>query len=141
MAVFGPSLYGFVVGMSILEDREQGVLTAYRVSPLSSRGYLLYRGGMAYASSLAATLPAMAVSGSTPIPPVVMIGVAGVGVFAGPVVALAVGTLASNTIEVLALSKLINLAILGPAVVVAVVRSRSSSPQEYYPPIGLSRLS
>ena len=121
MAVFGPSLYGFVVGMFVLEDREQGVLTAYRVSPLSSRGYLLYRGGTAYALSLAATLPALAVMGLTPIPPVVLIGVTGVGAFGGPVVALAFGTLASNTIEGLGLSKLINLAILGPAVVVAVV--------------------
>ena len=121
MAVFGPSIYGFVVGMFVLGDREQGVLAAYRTTPLSARGYVLYRGGTAYALSLAATLPAVALIGLVPTPPAVLVGAAGVGALGGPVVALAFGTLASNTIEGLAVSKLVNLVILGPAVAVAVV--------------------
>lgn len=43
MVALGPSIYGFVIGKFILEDREQGVLVAFRTSPLSGRGYLLYR--------------------------------------------------------------------------------------------------
>ena len=34
MVSFGPAIYGFVVGMFVLKTAEQGVLTAYRVSPL-----------------------------------------------------------------------------------------------------------
>ena len=121
LVLFGPAIYGFVVGMFVLEDREQGVLTAYRVSPLSGRGYLLYRGISAYALSLAATLPALAVVGLVPIPPAVLVGSVAVGALGGPIIALVFGTVASNTIEGIALSKLINLVVLGPAVVVAVV--------------------
>lgn len=40
MTVFGPALYGFVVGIFVLDDREQGMIVAYRTSPLSDRGYL-----------------------------------------------------------------------------------------------------
>lgn len=121
MVVFGPTIYGFVVGMFVLEDREQGMLAAYRTSPLSARGYLLYRGVTAYALSLTATLPAIAVIGLVPISPMVLIGTAVVGALGGPVIALGFGTLASNTIEGIALSKLVNLVILGPALVIAVV--------------------
>lgn len=121
LALFGPAIYGFVVGMFLLEDREQGVLTAYRVSPLSPRRYLLYRGISAYALSLVATLPALVVVGLVSIPPAVLVGTVAVGALGGPTIALVFGTLASNTIEGIALSKLINLVVLAPVVVVAVV--------------------
>lgn len=121
LAAFGPSIYGFVVGMFVLEDRELGMLAAYRTSPLAARGYLLYRGGTAYALSLAATLPALAVVDLVAVPPAVLIGTAGVAALGGPAIALGFATLASNTIEGIAISKLINLVVLGPAVVVAVV--------------------
>lgn len=121
LAVFGPAIYGFVVGMFVLEDREQGVLTAYRASPLSAHGYLLYRGATAYVVSFAATLPALAVVGFASVPPIVLLGTVAVASLGGPVIALAFGTLASNTIEGIALSKLLNVVVLGPVVVIAVV--------------------
>ncbi len=121
LVAFGPSIYGFVVGMFVLEDREQGVLVAFRTSPLSGRGYLLYRGSTVYVLSVVATLPALAAVGVVEIPPVVLVGGVVVGALGGPLVSLGFGTLASNTIEGIALSKLVNLVVLGPAIVVAVV--------------------
>lgn len=121
LVLFGPAIYGFVVGMFVLEDREQGVLTAYRVSPISPRGYLLYRGVSAYVLSVIATLPALAVVGLVSIPSGVLLGAVAVGAMGGPTIALVFGTLASNTIEGIALSKLINLVVLAPVVAVAVI--------------------
>ena len=121
MVTFGPSIYGFVVGMFILEDREQGVLTAYRTSPLSVRGYLLYRGITAYVLSVLATLPALAIIGLVEVPLAVLVGSVMVGALGGPVIAFVFATLASNSIEGIAFSKLVNLIVLGPAVVVALV--------------------
>ncbi len=121
MAVFGPAIYGFVAGMFVLEDREQGVLAAYRTSPLSARGYLLYRAGTAYALSLGATLPALVVVGLVPAPPLVVLGVAAVAALGGPVLAFTFGSLASNTIEGIAISKLLNPVLLGPALIIALV--------------------
>ena len=127
MVAFGPAIYGFIVGMFVLEDREQGVLTAYRVSPLSARGYLLYRGISAYVLCLVAILPALAAIGLVRVSPVVLFGAAAVGALGGPTIALVFGTVASNTIEGIALSKLTNLAILGPAVGIVVL----AEPLEY----------
>ena len=121
MVVFGPSIYGFVIGMFILEDREQGVLTAYRTSPLSVHGYLLYRGTTAYVLSVLATLPALAVIGLVEVPLAVLGGSVMVGALGGPIIAFVFATLASNSIEGIALSKLVNLIVLGPAVAVALV--------------------
>lgn len=121
LVLFGPAIYGFVVGMFALEDREQGVLAAYRVSPLSGRGYLLYRGVSAYALSLAATLPALAAVGLVQIPPAVLVGSVAVGALGGPTIAMVFGSLASDSIEGIALSKLVNLVILGPVLAVAVI--------------------
>lgn len=121
MTIFGAAIYGFIVGMFVLEDREQGVLTAYRVSPLSPGGYLVYRGITAFVLALVATLPAVAVVGIVTIPVPVLVGASAVGALGGPVLALAFGTLANNTIEGIALSKLVNLVVLGPALGIAVV--------------------
>lgn len=121
MTVFGPQIYGFIVGMFILEDRELGVLTAYRTSPLSGRRYLLYRGLTAYVSSLVATLPALVVIDLTSVPPAVIVGTAVVGALGGPLIAFVLATTSANTIEGLALSKLLNLVVIGPALVIAVV--------------------
>lgn len=118
---FGPSIYGFVVGMFVLEDREQGVLAAYRTSPLSVHGYLLYRGTTAYVLSVLATLPTLAVIGLVEVPLAVLVGSVMVGALGGPVIAFVFATLASNSIEGVALSKLVNLIVLGPAVVIALV--------------------
>ena len=121
LVAFGPSIYGFVVGMFVLEDREQGVLAAYRTSPLSVRGYLLYRGATAYVLSVLATLPALVVIGLVEVPLAVLVGSAMVGALGGPIIAFVFATLASNSIEGIALSKLVNLIVLGPTVVVALV--------------------
>lgn len=121
MSVFGPGVFGFVVGMLLLEDRDQGVLTAYRTTPLSLRGYLLYRGSTAALFALGATLPALLVVGLASPPASAVLLSAVLGALGGPVVALALGLLASNEIEGIALSKFLNLAILGPALVVALV--------------------
>ncbi len=51
----------------------------------------------------------------------VLVGSVLVGALGGPTLAFAFGTLASNSIEGLALGKLVNLVVLGPAVVVAAV--------------------
>lgn len=121
MVALGPSIYGFVVGMFILEDREQGVLAAYRTSPLSAQGYLFYRGTTAYVLSVVATLPALAIIGLVEVPFTVLVGSVMVGAFGGSIVAFVYATLASNSIEGIALSKLLNLIVLGPAVVIALV--------------------
>lgn len=127
LAVVGPTIYGFVVGMVVLEDRERGVLAAYRTSPLSDRGYLLYRATTAFVLTFLATVPALAVGGIHPVSPAVLLASAFVGALGGPVLVFTFATLASNTIEGVALSKIVNVAMFTPAVVIAV----AAGPAQY----------
>lgn len=121
MTVFGPGIFGFVVGMFFLEDRDRGILSVYRTSPISLRGYLLYRGSTAFLFAFASVLPAIVVVDLVRAPLSVVLLSAVLGGLGGPVVALALGLVASNTIQGVALSKFLNLFLLGPALLVAVV--------------------
>lgn len=121
MTVFGPGIFGFVVGVFILEDRDQGVLTVYRTTPISLRGYLQYRGSTAVLFALVSTLPALVVVDLAHPPLVVVLLSAVLGALGGPIIALLLGLVASNAIEGIALSKLLNLYLLGPAILIALV--------------------
>ena len=119
--VFGPGIYGFIVGMFVLEDREWGIIDAFRVSPLTTRGYLLYRSLTVYIFGFAVTLPAMVVVDLVEAPLPVIVGSVAIGALSGPLIALGLGIIASNTIEGLALSKFANIVILGPAILIALI--------------------
>ncbi|MFB6141222.1 MAG: ABC transporter [Halosimplex sp.] len=121
MAVFGPGIFGFIVGMLVLEDRDTDVLAAYRTSPLSLNGYLLYRGGTASLFSVLSTLPALLVVGLVRPSIPTLVGSAILGALSGSVIGLVLGLTASNSIEGIALSKFMNVALLGPALVIATV--------------------
>lgn len=121
MIVFGPGLFGFIVGMLILEDRDQRILTVYRTAPISLRGYMLYRGSTAFLFALVSILPALVIVDlSHPSLSVVLLS-ATLGALGGPVIALALGLVASNAIEGIALSKLLNVFLIGPAILIALI--------------------
>ena len=121
MAVFGPGIFGFVVGMLVLEDRDTDVLTAYRTSPLSLRGYLAYRGSTAFLFAALSTLPSLLVVGLVGPSVPVLLETSVLAGLSGAVVGLVLGTVASDSIEGVALSKFLNLLLLGPALTVALV--------------------
>ncbi|MFH5843325.1 ABC transporter [Haladaptatus sp. CMAA 1909] len=121
IAVFGPAIYGFIVGMFVLEDRDEGVLDAYKTSPLSARGYFVYRCVTAYCFSFGTTLPAVALIGLVPASPSVIVGTTAVSSLGAPAFAFALGALASNSIEGIAISKFGNIVFIGPAFVIALV--------------------
>lgn len=114
LLLFAPFIYGFVVGIFLLEDRECGVLTALRQTPLSADGYLTYRTGTVYALSVLGTVPALLLFGHVPIPGPLLIGCAVVAALAGPVTSLLFASYAANTIEGLALNKLLGIPLLVP---------------------------
>lgn len=51
-----PILFGTVIGFLLLDQREDGTLTALRVTPLSETGYLMYRMALPLVLSVVATL-------------------------------------------------------------------------------------
>jgi fluoroquinolone transport system permease protein len=121
LCLFGPSIIGFAVGFLVLEDREQGTVTALRVTPLGGRGYLTYRLGVTAVLSSAAAAAVVLLSGLVTLTPPALVGIAVVAGLYGPVTALLLSGLAENTIEGIAVSKFLGFLVMVPVGVIAVV--------------------
>ena len=112
---------GFAAGFFMLEDREQGVLKALRVTPLTGRGYLAYRGvvflGLAFGSTL--VMVPLVDLGTLPLVPYVAI--AAVATLHTAITGLLMASLAANTVEGVGVSKLLGFLIIGPVAAIALV--------------------
>ena len=110
-----PLLFGVLVGLLVLDERDDNTLTALRVTPISMRGYALYRGTGAVLLSFVYVLLALLLSGF--VSPSLAFAVVAVALLAGlmaAVFALTVATFASNKVEGLALTKGLSVFMLGP---------------------------
>ncbi|WP_254545365.1 fluoroquinolone export ABC transporter permease subunit [Halomarina pelagica] len=114
LVLFPPYVYGVVVGFLMLEDREQGTLAALRTTPLTAAGYLRYRGASAYFVSAALVGPTAALFGLFAVPLRVLIPVALVAALAGPAIAFLFAGLARDSIEGVAINKLLGLVVVLP---------------------------
>jgi fluoroquinolone transport system permease protein len=119
--LFGPAIVGFAVGFFVLEDREQGTLTALRLTPLTARGYLGYRGVATLGLSFLAALVLVPLSGLVTLPLGSLVAVAAVAALYGPLTALVLGTFAANSVEGVAVSKFFGLSVIVPTAAVAAV--------------------
>ncbi len=101
-----PFLSGLLAGLVLLDERDEGVLQALRVTPLSLRGYALARVGATAAISLLTLAITVPLSGSLPAAgllrttPILVVA----ALFA-PVPALLLATYATNKVEGLAVMK------------------------------------
>lgn len=118
LVAFPPYVYGFVVGFLVLEDREQGTLSALLTSPLARDGYLRYRGLTAYALSATGVVISVALFDPAALTPLALGGVALVSALGGPAIAFLFASLASDSIEGVAINKLLGLAVVVPALAV-----------------------
>lgn len=110
-----PLVFGLLVGLLILDERDDDTLTALRVTPISMRGYALYRGGSAVLLSIFYVLVSLPLTGIMPemlLPALLPIAVLS-GLMA-PACALTLATFAGNKVEGLALMKALGILLLGP---------------------------
>ncbi|MCU4800553.1 ABC transporter permease [Halobacteria archaeon HArc-gm2] len=119
--LFGPAILGFAVGFFVLEDREQGTLTALRLTPLTARGYLAYRLGVTLVLGFLAALVMAPLSALATVPPLALAGIAAVAALFGAITALVLASLAANSVEGIAVSKFFGLIVMAPVAAVAVV--------------------
>ncbi len=112
-----PMGFGGLVGFMVLDERDDGTLTALRVTPISWSGYASYRISVAVLLSFAYTLGCVSLTGLMPVAllPNLVPAALLTGLFS-PVIALLLVTLANNKVEGLALSKAFGIFILGPLV-------------------------
>ena len=110
-----PLVVGMLTGFLVLDERDDGTLTALRVTPLSLEGYARYRIMAAVLLSAAFILISIPLSGLRPQP--ALAALAPVALLAGlfaPIIALLLATFAGNKVEGMALSKGFALLLLGP---------------------------
>jgi fluoroquinolone transport system permease protein len=115
-AATGGVMTGVIVGMLLLENREQDTISALMVSPLSLARLLVIEAGVAFVGAALVTLfQALVVGVGLPsLGPLVALSLAG-ALFA-PLIMLAIATFATNKLEAFAILKLLSLLALGPAV-------------------------
>ncbi|WP_336363434.1 hypothetical protein [Halalkalicoccus salilacus] len=130
LVAFPPYIYGFVVGFLVLEDREQGTLSALVTSPLARAGYLRYRGLTAYVLSAVGVVLSVVLFDPAAVAPLALAGVAMVAALGGLAIALLFASLASDSIEGVAINKLLGLAVVLRRLPSSCFRSRSSTSPE-----------
>lgn len=106
--VQAPALIGMIVGLLLLDERDDGVLDALRVTPVPLRAYLTYRAAGPMALGFVLTLIGYPLAGLTPLPILQVAALALVGCLMAPQLALFLATFAENKVAGLALVKLIN---------------------------------
>ena len=110
-----PMMFGVVIGLMMLDERDADTLTALRVTPFPLTHYALYRMALAAAMGTAFVLVAPALTGVMPLaawPATVPLALCA-GLM-GAASALALATFAGNKVEGIALMKGIGLFMVGP---------------------------
>ena len=119
LILLAPLMYGMVTGFLLLDDRDEKVLAAIEVTPLTRGGYLAYRLAAPVVLSVAI---AWVVGALAEVVPVTTPGFAAAVLLAAgeaPLVALAMVGLAGNKVEGLAVAKGLGIFLAAPFALLA----------------------
>ncbi len=114
--LLAPSVIGMVVGFLLLDERDDQVLTAHLVTPMSLGGYVLYRLSVPMLLGMGVTLLGYPLAGLVPIAVGDLLIVAALGSFTAPLTALFLASFAPNKVAGMALVKLLNMVSVLPLV-------------------------
>jgi fluoroquinolone transport system permease protein len=105
-------MIGTVVGFLLLDQRDDGTLTALLVTPLSLRDYLRYRLVVLLLASIALSCLALRLAGLRPTTPLQLLVSSIVAAPLAPLYAMFLGSFAANKVQGFALSKAIGIVFL-----------------------------
>lgn len=109
-----PYMYGLVIGLMLLDERDEHVLLAISVTPLSRGGFLLYRLAMPVAFGFAVSYPMLLFTGLIEVPLPYFTLVALLAAFQAPINAMLLVAFARNKVEGMAVAKAGGMLLLGP---------------------------
>lgn len=118
LAVYPPAAFGWVTGFTLLDERDENILTAVSVTPLSKTGYIAYRLTMPLFVGGALCYITLFVAGLVPLSPAKLLPVAMISSLGAPLAALFMVAFGGNKVEGLAVSKGISLMYIGPLAVI-----------------------
>ncbi|MEM7352088.1 MAG: hypothetical protein AAF657_14910 [Acidobacteriota bacterium] len=105
MSLIGPMMAGVVIGFLLLDQRDDGTLTALQITPVSLQGFLVYRLGVLIVVSILMTMIAVPMVGLVEISPLALLLVAIVAAPLAPIYALILVCFANNKVQGFALMK------------------------------------
>ncbi len=103
-----PGMIGTVTGFLLLDERDDGVLDALLVTPISARAFVAYRVATPLVVGFFVTLASYPICGLIPLPWTDLIAAALLGGFGAPFMALYLASFADNKVTGFALMKLMN---------------------------------
>ncbi|SFL80530.1 fluoroquinolone transport system permease protein [Gracilibacillus orientalis] len=112
--LMAPLMIGMLYGFIILDERDEGVLLFYAVTPITKTGYLFARILAPIIVTFIISFAAVLIQGLIVWDVITFLPVAILLALQSPVVTLLLASLASNKVEGLALTKVINLMLLAP---------------------------
>ena len=106
MALTMPTIVGAIIGFLLLDQRDDGTLAALQVTPLTLRGYMLYRAAAPIVLSLLTTVVALPLTGLMTAGFGALLLYAVIAAPLGPIFALFVASIASNKVQGFAVMKI-----------------------------------
>lgn len=116
LALFTPLIFGAVAAFSILEDRDDNILLAIKVAPLSLGFFLGLKLLLVFLLSFLSSVFIIYFSDLAHVPLATVISVSLVGAGSAPLTALLINTLASNKVEGFAAVKGLGIMIILPVI-------------------------
>lgn len=106
--LMAPTMVGWVIGFLLLDERDEGSLTALLVTPMPLSGYLLYRTALPLLAGFVVTVAGYPIAGLAPLPFRDLVAISLVASLNGPANSLFLAAFAQNKISGLALVKVLN---------------------------------
>lgn len=110
-----PAIVGFVIGFLLIEERDDGTLTALLVTPLSETAYLRWRIGVPLLACTAVTVAAFEIAGLVPLAWPWLLAVCALAALEAPMLALFLAVFAADKVQGFALLKGVGGLLLAPA--------------------------
>ena len=107
-AILMPGMAGTVIGFLLLDERDDGIMSALLVTPLPPNAYLAYRFALPLALGFVMTLVTYPMAGLLPLAMADLALAALLGSFGAPFMALFLASFADNKVTGFAIMKLVN---------------------------------
>jgi fluoroquinolone transport system permease protein len=106
-----PVMFGFIIGFLLLDERDDGTLTALQVTPLTLNRYLVYRAGLPIVVTMIMIPLLFPMTNLMTMPANALVAIAVVAGLEAPIFALLMAAYAENKVAGFALMKGMNLII------------------------------
>lgn len=114
LVMMSPLLFGWVIGFSLLDDRDEDILAYMSITPLQKTGYLQFKIIAPVFISIIQGYLVLLIANLCPMDYIKLLPVIILAAMEAPLFALAQGVFAGNKVEGLAVGKLLGLVLIGP---------------------------